>query len=802
MHYSFLIMVAAALANGPAAASADEQALRSAGLSTDGPALLDFFRARSQTAADPEELRKLVEQLSAGPEARARASAALVTKGILAVPALRHAVNDLVDAAAAEQARLCLQWIEGPSAGNLPSAAARLLLERKQAGAAEALLGFLPFADSPEVAEQAARALAALALADDRPEPALVKALEDKVPLRRAIAAEALCRADKPEQWPAIRKLLGDTSPAVRLRAALVLVKQEDAEAIPVLIELLAELPATQRLRAEEALRQLAGDWAPAVPQMKEDAISRRICRDAWAAWWRNTDGPALLDEFRKHTPDAAAQKRIRLLIGELGAERFIVRERAVSDLLALGPVAIPFLQEAMKGKDLERARRAEACLERIRKDDKHVLPAVATRLVALRRPAGAVEALLAYLPWSSGDGMTEGVQEALSTLAIKDGQPHPSLVKALADPLPLRRRIAGEALARRVSELRPALRKMIGDNDPSVRVGIGTALIAAGDREAVPLLIDALADLPQDEGSQALDLLYRLGGDTSPTAAAGTDAPGRQKCREAWAAWWKTKGPTVDLARLAGDGTSVLLGYTVLSEVDNGGNGRVREITRDGKTRWQIDGLQYPVDAFVIGGNRVLISEYNGRRVTERDFKGNIVWKAENLPNLVLNAQRLPSGNTFVATQFAIQEFDRSGKEVFNKQFAGNFLTAACKARDGKITVLTQQGQCILLDAKGTEIRNFPSGRTGGWTSGIDAMPGGKVLIAQPNVNQVVELDQMGKTVWKAPAPGVTTATHLPNGHVLTASHPNMQTQELDRNGRVVWEFRSDRHIFRARRR
>jgi hypothetical protein len=677
-----------------------------------------------------------------------------------------------------------------------------LLAERKPPGAAEVLLSFLPFSDNAEVAEHAARALGVLAFLGDRPEPALLKALEDKVPLRRAVAAEALCRADRPEHWPVIRKLLADPSPAVRLRVALVLVKQQDAEAVPILIELLSELPASQRLRAEEALRELAGDWAPAVPQMKEDAISRRICRDAWAAWWRNTDGPALLEEFRKHTPDAAAQQRTRALITELGAERFVARERAMAALAALGQVAIPFLQEAAKGKDLERARRAETCLERIRKGDKHMLPAVATRLVALRRPAGAVEALLAYLPWAAGEGMTEGVQEALSVLALKDGRPHPALVSAVDDPLPLRRRVAGEALARcGGADLRPVLRKLIRDADARVRVGVATALMSAGDKEAVPLLIEALGDLPHDEASQALDVLYRLAGEKAPNLPAGTDAPTRQKCRDAWAAWWKADGATVALARLD-SGSGALLGYTVLSEVDNGGNGRVREITRDGKTRWQIDGIQYPVDAFVIGGNRVLISEYNGRRVTERDFKGNIVWKAENLPNLVLNAQRLPGGNTFIATQFAIHEMDRSGKEVFSKQFAGNFLTAACKARDGKITVLTQQGQCILLDPKGVEIRQFPSGRTGGWTSGIDAMPGGKVLIAQPNMNQVVELDSLGKTLWKAPAPGVTTATALPNGHVLTASHPNMQVKELDRSGRVVWEYRSDRHVFRARRR
>jgi hypothetical protein len=163
----------AAAADNPTEASPDEEALRGAGLSTDGPALLEFFRGRSQVAVDPEEVRKLIGQLSAAPEIRARAAAGLVARGPVVVPALRHAVNDLADATVTEHARRCLQWIEGSAAAGLPAAAARLLAERKPPGAAEVLLSFLPFSDNAEVAEHTARALGVLAFLGDRPEPAL-----------------------------------------------------------------------------------------------------------------------------------------------------------------------------------------------------------------------------------------------------------------------------------------------------------------------------------------------------------------------------------------------------------------------------------------------------------------------------------------------------------------------------------------------------------------------------------------------------------------------------------------------------
>jgi HEAT repeat protein len=784
-----------------APASADEQTLRAAGLATDGPALLDFFQARSRPASDGKEVQALVRQLGAAPEVRAHAAAQLVACGPLAVPALRHAVNDLTDPVAAKEAQKCLQWIEGSSAATIPAAAARLLAERRPPGAAEVLLAYVPFADNAEVAEEVAHALARLAFAQGQAAPALVRALEDALPARRAVAAEALCRADRPEQWPAVRKLLQDPNAAVRLRAALALVKQQDAEAVPVLIDLLAELPAVQRARIETALQELAGEWAPAMPQMKEDAISRRICRDAWAAWWRHTDGPALLDEFRQRTPDEAAQKKIQGLIDDLGAERFTVRERALADLAALGPVAVPFLRQAVRGKDQERARRAESCLARIAREQKRALPTAAPRLLALRRPPGAVEALLAYLPWAASEEMGQAVEDALAALAVTAGRPRPALVQALADPLPLRRRAAGVALARAGgATLRPALRKLLHDPEAQVRIGVGTALVAAGDREAMPVLIEALGDVPQDQGSQVLDMLYQLAGDKGPDVPAGTDAASRQKCRDAWAAWWKTHAAAVDLARLGTD--QPLLGYTLLAEIlMNNSMGRVREITRDGKTRWQIDGLQFPVDAFVRAGH-VVIAECHGSRVSERDFKGTIIWKVEGLPGNALNVQPVPGGNTFIAATFAVMEVDRKGKEVYRVSFQGEPLTAACKMPDGHITVLTQQGQCVRVDTKGKQLKRFASGRIGGWTSGIDVVPGGRVLVARPNLNQVAELDRDGKTLWKAPAPGITTATSLRNGHVLAASHTNMRVQELDRAGRVVWEYRSDHHIFHARRR
>src|SRR5262249_29823188 len=72
-------------------------------------------------------------------------------------------------------------------------AAARLLAARRPAGAAEALLGYLPFAEE-DAAGDIEAALAAVGVPDGRPDPALLRALGDPSPARRAAAAEILCR--------------------------------------------------------------------------------------------------------------------------------------------------------------------------------------------------------------------------------------------------------------------------------------------------------------------------------------------------------------------------------------------------------------------------------------------------------------------------------------------------------------------------------------------------------------------------------------------------------------------------------
>jgi HEAT repeat protein len=786
--------------DAPKEVNPDEQKLLAAGLSADGPALVEFFRQRARLDADSEALTAASRRLGdADPAVRARAWRVLVGHGSAALPALRRAVNDLGDPEITARATHCIQIIEGEGTAVLPAAAARLLVLRKPAESVEALLAYLPAVEKPGVVEDVASALSALAYPDDKPHPALLAALDDAAPLRRAVAGSALCRKDRPGARTVVHKLLRDPRPLVRLRIALALAEADDVEAFPVLIDLLAELAAPQCKEAEELLQRLAGEWAPNPAVQGDDEIARRIRRDAWAGWWRNTEGPTLLAEFRRRTLSPGDQDKVTALIEKLGDDSFDVRQRAAADLTVFGVLAAPLLREATRGADLERTRLAEDCLHEIAEKGGKPLPAAAARLLTLRKPPGAIEALLDFLPFAGDEHMIAEVQTALSILALRDGKVDPALTRALEDKQPLRRAIAAEALLRTgVLDQRPAVSKLLRDADPQVRLRTALGLATRADKEAVPVLIDSLAEEPSAASGEAEELLYRLAGEQTPKLEPVTNTASRRKQRDSWAAWWKEKASTIDMSVL--DNQERLLGYTLLVEGASP-NGRVMELGRDGKPRWVIPNLPFPCDAYIVGGNRVLIAECHGNRVTERDFKGNILWQ-KGLTSHAVNAQRLANGNTFIASGNEMQEVDRAGKTLWTVPYPVG-VSAAYKGRDGVITCLTQGGQCVRLTTAGKELKSFLSGRNGGgFTSGIDVTPNGRILISQPNQGTVVEMDAEGKMIWESKAPGIATATRLPNGHTLVANYGSSTVTELDRAGKTVWEYKENMAVFRARRR
>jgi HEAT repeat protein len=508
------------------------------------------------------------------------------------------------------------------------------------------------------------------------------------------------------------------------------------------------------------------------------------------------TDGPALLEFFRKRTATDARLFDIEGLIRRLGDDSYEVRQKASADLAALGPVALPLLRQALKDRDVEVVRRAEECIRLIEQEYNATVVPAAVRVLAARKPPGAVEVLLGYAPFADDDTVADEVRNALAALAVHDGKPDPGLVAALADKAPARRAAAGVALARAgVAEQRAGVRTLLEDPDASVRLRVALALVAKRDKEAVPVLIALLGQLPAGQRWPAEEVLYRLAEDQAPAVPARSDEAGRQKYLDAWKDWWAKHGDKVDLARL--DATPALHGYTMMILLDQG---QLVEVDAKNNVRWTISGLQFPLDAQYLPGDRVLVAENMANRITERNLKGEVLW-AHDI-DMPLMAQRLPNGNTFIGTRTRLVEVNREGKELFSyARPGGELFMRAARLRNGDIACVTAGGAFVRLDRSGKELYTFPVDiQTYGGR--IEVLPNGRVLVPQYSTNKIVEQDPEGKELWAVDFQVPIIATRLPNGNTLVTSFNQHRAVELDPKGREVWEYKTDTRVTRAWRR
>ena len=812
---SFVILLASLSAGQPPAVSpasapspADEQTLKAANLSAAAPALLDFLHKRTAAPTDAAQIAALVKQLGdAAPAAHDPAAAQLTALGESAVPFLREAANNLDDPQYAGRARQCLQNIEGAQAAGLTMAVVRALAALKPDGTTEALLDYLPYAEDEKVVQEIETALAAVGFHDGKPESALARALTDKTPIRRSAAAAVLCRVGGPEQLAAVRVLLKDPKPTVRFRAATALSDAYSADAIPVLIDLLAELPNEQRRQAEDYLTNLAGEWAVTGPS-GNDAISRHLRREAWYAWWHGIDDKVLLDEFKTRTMTDDQRDQALALIQKLDDVSADVRQKASADLVAMGLPVTPLLRQATTNSNPRIGPFALKCLQLIEKDSPNPLPAAAGRMLALRAPDGAVETLLAYLPYADNDASEQQLRDLLSSLAVHDAKAVPALVHALDDRIGVRRGAAAVALCQRgAGDNLPAIKKLFKDADADVRLRTAlAALTLVRDKDAVPVLIGLLADLPADQVWEAEDMLACLAGDKGPSVSAAGDAAERKQAVEAWTRWWTDNNATFDLAKLDFNKKHEL-GYVLVVENQSfvaGKGGRVVEFNAAGRQRWEIDNLVGPMDAQVVGGNRVVLIDNNGMRVCERQMRGakKIIWEA-NVPQ-AFRVQRLPNGNTFVACHNSLVELDGNGKEVHNLPLPAEWLFDAVRLDNGQTARFNNQGSYTRLDASGKEVKslhvpfNFGLGM-----NAAEVLPNDHVIISSWGTGKVYEYDAEGKTVLEANVPQATGFFRLSNGHTLVACQNQGQIVELDQTGKAVPGMKDLKcHPFRASRR
>ena len=806
----FLLLLAAVLLvssfarDGRAADTADPDQARldTAMLSTSNAGLVTFLQLRERGEPRQGTLDQLIENLGASaPDTRQQACADLVSIGTPALPRLRALARE--GGRSATLARRCETAIEGDG-GILTSAAARLLANRRASDATRTLLAYLPHAENDRVLQDIVELLRNVAHNESGAvDPDVVSALGDAHPLRRATAVVLLSEENLTPHRNAIRKLLLDPAPSVRLRAALVLAKSDDPLAIETLITLLGDVGDEEsRSTIEEFLNELAGVLGPNLKNGKT-ALTPVQAREAWQQWWHDTEGPGLLSELKKRTRPDVDLIKAQALVQKLQGDTYEAREMAQKDLIDLGVPVLPLLRQVFRDPpDLEIRVRIRSCIESIEaqseKAKEEYLPRLLplARLVALRKPPGAAEAILAYLPGQDDDALREELQTALAAVAHSNGEANPDVLKALTDNSPIRRIAAARALCsvQKLDHL-DEVRQLHQDDDPAVRLAVALALAEARDPGALPVLAAFIAQAPIDLAAQAEEFLSRVAGEVGPKDLPEGDANRRKRSAE-WASWAQTamSNPAVfsqmanaTRGRVGPASGGRLRGFTLLVQPQEN---TVTALSPDGKQRWALNGLETPMDAQVLANQHILVAETN--RVTERDMSGTVLWKMEGISPVSI--QRLPNGNTFIPCNDMIIEVDRRGKEVFRVMLPG--IAAANRLSDGSIVAFAQR-EIVQLDKTGKEVKR--SQVMVGGAGCNEVLDNGHVLTLSPGMGSCVEFDQDGNEINRFDQQGVSHAFRLPNGHTLVTIM-GMRYVELDKNWQQIKETPLTGYAFRVK--
>jgi hypothetical protein len=505
------------------------------------------------------------------------------------------------------------------------------------------------------------------------------------------------------------------------------------------------------------------------------------------------TDGPGLLEFFRARTLDDGKIKHIRDLIRQLGNGRFPVRDKSAKELLAIGLPALHILENSTNDPDTEIAERCERLIERIKAGPGPSLPIAALRQIRKTPPAQTVSVLIAYLPFAEDMSVEEEALTTLVLVGLVKGDPDPLFREAAKDRFAARRAAAGFVLGRSTADDdRGFARQLLSDKDATVQFRAAEGLLAGGDKAAVTALIGLLASKVEEVAWRAEERLQRIAGEASPIALEDNKPESRKAYQEKWTTWWKKSGAGIDLLKLPAE--PPVLGLWVGIEYNTNS---VWECGRDGKRRWTVS-AEGPMDAQVLPGNRVLIAEQTPKRITERDLKGNILWQFDT-DEEAINCRRLPNQNTFVATRFSVMEVRPDKSIVYRYKIAEQYLHAVRRTANGHFIGITAAGTIYDIGPDGKKVRTVSLTAEGTWGD-LDALPGGRYLVANYGVGFVREVDSNGQTLREVKIPDACGLDRLPNGQLLVSGQGKAQI--VDWSGKSYWEAKSSGCVRRVHRR
>lgn len=493
-------------------------------------------------------------------------------------------------------------------------------------------------------------------------------------------------------------------------------------------------------------------------------------------------DPASLLDYFRRRTPSTEGQAKLQKYAHQLDSVVYIVRAKATDELIRAGRAVLPILRDVVETGNAETARRAQYCIQIIEQNTRPALIAVAARVLAERNPEGAAETLFGYIPFVEVAAI-EDVRQAMKRVAYIDGKAR-AFFESHAGLDAKRRAAAGWILAgSREAKQRTSAIALLRDESVEVRFLTASALLAAREPDAAPVLIAVLSSGNPEIAWRAEDLLFRLAGENAPSVwlDLANDNNGG-KVRDAWIDWWKANHAKINWPSLQLD--DQILGFTLVCENQRAdGSGRIYEVNAAGQIRFQSPATN-PIDAQHLPGGRILIGDSRASLIYELDARGQIGWKYTGIAPT--SVQRLANGNTVVSTYQSILELTREGKTVFSYTTQGHTYQAR-KIPTGNYVWIDACGEITEIDAKGKLIAKVKTGHGLAWGS-VERLRNGHYLVALGGVGKVQEIDQQGKVHWEKGVNNPNRATRLANGNTLVASHGDSCVYEFDAQGHERW--------------
>ena len=269
-----------------------------------------------------------------------------------------------------------------------------------------------------------------------------------------------------------------------------------------------------------------------------------------------SADPVALQQYLTGQVKKVPSPEAIRQLVKQIGEKSEQNRQKAFRQLQNLGDPAIPFLQEALQEKDSEKARQAQECLHAIESDVNNCenlsRACLAVRRLLAQRPPATIAALLHYFPLAKPE-IQEEILFGLNEMVGEGKTLDPTLMRALTDSDP-QRRAAAAILVGRVGdpEQKRAVRRLLGDGKPLVRLYAAHGLLAGRDEEGLKTLVGLLSEATPEWAWHAEELLRWVAGKSAPGEVVGIPGEeGARRCQVAWEKWLQGRRGRTDFGQL-----------------------------------------------------------------------------------------------------------------------------------------------------------------------------------------------------------------------------------------------------------